>query len=513
MKNNKFALFFVGALFCACSTVDQFEGETNAEEVVTINISNTPLVIGSDDFSGTTRGVVEDVDRTYKFFFEHNDSLGIFPKGGYQIPFVSPLAEGVKQEEITIEAKGWNTKVGENYVAYYPFVYDYRNAREIPFSYLGQKQNSVTDLSNFSKYSFRFSAQQQSTTGVFNFNLKDLGATIAIRLAAPTGTENTTWHKAILETGIENAFALRGTVDLFSADVQFGEVSPIIQSSSIAVSLNEFKAGSDGYIWIYIKAPETVIPVGKDLKVWLYDTEGNAYTYTRKTTSQITFTRGAVFKYAFDLDSQTPIETGTNTSVANLNGTLLDMVSDGTAVKAITVADNIPVVDAISIPSSVAQSGVSEVNITFENPVATSDANTSNTIVISDNSAANAPVQTESLSTINLTFAPNANAANDEIPSLDINLPSSTVTLDRTSGAVLFNVVTTKTALNTLIVKKGITINTLIVEGGNVIIENGATVGEVINKAPGQSTIVNWNDGGSTEGEVNAEISGFQSGN
>lgn len=513
MKKGKLFLFLVGALFCACSSVEQFGEDTNAEEVVTINISNTPLFIGADDFSGTTRGVVEDVDRTYKFFFENNDSLGIFPKDGYQIPFVSPLAEGVKQEEITIEAKGWNTKAGENYVAYYPFVYEYRNAREIPFSYLGQKQNSVTDLSNFSKYSFRFSAQQQSTTGVFNFGLKDLGATIAIRLAAPTGTSNTTWHKAVLETGIENAFAVKGTLDLFSTAVEYGEVSPIIQSSSIAVSLNEFKAGSDGYIWIYIKAPEAVIPVGNDLKVWLYDTEGNAYTYTRVTTSQITFTRGGVFKYAFNIDSQTPIETGTNTSVENLNGSLSDMASDGTVVKTITVADNTPVVDQITIPSAVSQKGGSEVNISFENPVATSADNTSNTIIISDNSAANASVQTESLSQINLTFAPNAGATGEEIPSLDINLPSSTVTLDRTSGAVLFNVVTTKTAKNTLIVKKGVSINTLIVEGGNVVIESGATVGEIINKAPGQSSIVDWNDGGSTEGEVNAEISGFQSGN
>lgn len=52
--------------------------------------------------------------------------------------------------------------------------------------------------------------------------------------------------------------------------------------------------------------------------------------------------------------------------------------------------------------------------------------------------------------------------------SFDINLPKSTVTLNATSGTAVYETVTALTADNTLVVGNGVTVNKLVVKGGNV---------------------------------------------
>ena len=52
--------------------------------------------------------------------------------------------------------------------------------------------------------------------------------------------------------------------------------------------------------------------------------------------------------------------------------------------------------------------------------------------------------------------------------SFDINLPQSTVTLNATTGTAVYETVTALTADNTLVVGNGVTVNNLVVKGGNV---------------------------------------------
>lgn len=516
MKLYKLYFIFIAFALCGCTSVEQIEEETKLGDVVTIELKNLPFTPNDTDNESTPTRASVDGTAPYLFYHEKGDTVGLFPEDGFQIPFIIPLEEGIRQSNVQIKAEGWRTEPSKSYVAYFPFVYENRNSKKIPFSYLGQKQSSADDVSNLARYSYRISNQStyDEVTQKFTFSMKDLGAVIVARLTLPEGTYDKKWHKMVIQSSSPDVFQLEGYVDLFSPIAENGLFTPTVVSSFISIDLGDYigHSGADAFE-VYLKVPETTLPSGTKLTCLLYDIEGNVYVSYRDYPSGATWSRGNYARPKFEVFEFLESGAPSNTSADVLSQKLDEMVIDSNPVKSFVVTDNSPVIDEITIPSAVAQSGVSSVNITFENPVATTEANTSNTIVITDNSASSASVQEHSLSQVNLKFADNTSFSPSEIPSLDINLPSSTVTLDRNSGAVLFNVVTTKTAKSTLVVKTGVFINTLIIEGGNVIIENGATVGEIINKAPGQSTIVNWNDGGSTDGEVNAEISGFQSGN
>lgn len=68
------------------------------------------------------------------------------------------------------------------------------------------------------------------------------------------------------------------------------------------------------------------------------------------------------------------------------------------------------------------------------------------------------------------------------VASCDINAPTLSVTLSATgSGSVTYEQVTANTAKQTLVIGKGITVETLIINGGNVIIEEGAKVTTIQN--------------------------------
>lgn len=93
---------------------------------------------------------------------------------------------------------------------------------------------------------------------------------------------------------------------------------------------------------------------------------------------------------------------------------------------------------------------------------------------ISDGSADNA-TPTDSKATVNVDV--NVGAGTTTVGTLNIDAPTLTVNL--ASGT--YTSVTAKTANNTLVIKAGVTVTTLKLNGGNVIIEQGATVGSIEN--------------------------------
>ena len=65
---------------------------------------------------------------------------------------------------------------------------------------------------------------------------------------------------------------------------------------------------------------------------------------------------------------------------------------------------------------------------------------------------------------------------------MNIDLPNSTVGLNVASGeTAIYDVVTSLTAQNTLVVENGVTIKSLIVRGGNVSVKNGAKIETITN--------------------------------
>ena len=106
----------------------------------------------------------------------------------------------------------------------------------------------------------------------------------------------------------------------------------------------------------------------------------------------------------------------------------------------------------------------------------------SSTLVISDGSAENTP-SSESEGKVVV-----ATAGNSEVASCEINAPTLSVTLSaQDSGPVAFNEVTANTAQQTLIIGEGVTVEKLIINGGNVVIEDGAMVKTITNNVSGNT--------------------------
>ena len=101
------------------------------------------------------------------------------------------------------------------------------------------------------------------------------------------------------------------------------------------------------------------------------------------------------------------------------------------------------------------------------------------TLNISDNSNPSTE-PTASVTTVNVTVPHNS-----KVEMMNIEAPTLTVELSaKNNGTAVYETVTARTATNTLIINAGVTVNKLILNGGNVAIKKGATVG-CIEKATG----------------------------
>lgn len=122
----------------------------------------------------------------------------------------------------------------------------------------------------------------------------------------------------------------------------------------------------------------------------------------------------------------------------------------------------------------------------------TPDANNP-TLNISDNSSSSTE-PTTSVTTVNVTV-PN----NSKVEMMNIEAPTLTVELSaKNNGTAVYETVTARTATNTLIINAGVTVNKLILNGGNVAIKKGATVG-CIEKATGFEGKTNIEQNGTLE--------------
>ena len=61
--------------------------------------------------------------------FENGDTVGIFPDGGFQIPFKLPVV-GAPVPSVNIVADGWDTKAPTLYAVYSPFDFYNKDAEK-----------------------------------------------------------------------------------------------------------------------------------------------------------------------------------------------------------------------------------------------------------------------------------------------------------------------------------------------------------------------------------------------
>lgn len=168
-----------------------------------------------------------------------------------------------------------------------------------------------------------------------------------------------------------------------------------------------------------------------------------------------------------------------------------------------------------NVPTEVASvSGVTNA-LNSNNSVSVTDvAEDSPAITLPDKEAENMSISFDKISTTSaIKVAGTSSASNvakevlisvpqsvssEQSPKFEIELPKSTVTLAANGEAATYEEVTATTAQNTLIVGKGVTVKKLIVKGGNVRVNKGATVSAIERATDNGATVTIYKEEGAT---------------
>lgn len=168
----------------------------------------------------------------------------------------------------------------------------------------------------------------------------------------------------------------------------------------------------------------------------------------------------------------------------------------------VTVTSATDINSAIEIPAAYTSSSTETdtpkvLNLTFnEVPKVASGGSTDGAIEIKESSSGTIP--TESKASIEIAIPKVETESQKNAPSFNITLPSATVTLAAAEETTTYNKVVATTATNTLIVGKGVTVNDLIVKGGNVRVNKGATITAIKRDDSNQATVIIYKEEGAS---------------
>lgn len=264
-----FPMMFCG--FIGCTGNDENEVRYTEVNKIVVEI-DPPHYYGDNDEEDADFG--ENVTRlstansglVFTYYFEHGDTLGIFPEGGYQIPFELPIAAGQKQTSTPIEAKGWMTKAEVYYVAYLPFDFYNRYYSKIPWDYRGQVLSANGNRDNLAKYIFMASDTCTVESTVFHTVLRSKGTVVKIQCSNwPVGAGGK-YKKMILASSKSGQFVTHGYFDLFDVkketDANGNEVH--------ADGSQPLRPADDGLSdYVSLKLADVQINEGKAFQPWM----------------------------------------------------------------------------------------------------------------------------------------------------------------------------------------------------------------------------------------------------
>lgn len=301
MKNLKWliGLFLLGS----CAGFDSDIGEKeNSDDVKIVLDYQAGNYYEENEDQPMSRGKYEwrseSGSNFFDFFYSNGDALGIFPDNGYQIPFYVQLPEGDYKSQVSIDAGAWRTKPGYTYACYLPFVYENKDGKAVPFSYLGQKQQANGDLTHLATHTLLGSnvTEYDDVNKRFQFILRRMGCTLRFELTVPNAA---TFTRMEFSSAKVDNFITRGFINLFDEH----QTSYATQhATTLVLDLNNISITnpSSEKLILYLNM-EPVDVTGNELTCKLYDSEGNIYTakktinrnYQRNNGYGITFGTGA----------------------------------------------------------------------------------------------------------------------------------------------------------------------------------------------------------------------------
>ncbi len=277
------ALIMALLITVACSE----QSDPVSENVEKINISVEGLMPETE-----TKGSVV-IDNGYKFIWQDTDEVGIFPDmGGYQLGF---SLEGQGGQEIgRFDGGGWELRSDAKYSTYYPFVFDNRDPKHIPVSYLGQCQKGIDNTSHLGDYYFCATVPTAAENGGVSFFLNNLNGLIQFNVTVP----DIATYTEIALVADANLFPVEGYYDLKNlnktdlAKDTYSAIIPTKKSSRLTLALDGVTTTSENQV---IKAYMMTAPfdvTGHVYKLFLKNSDGGFYSADLATKSHYVRRKG-----------------------------------------------------------------------------------------------------------------------------------------------------------------------------------------------------------------------------
>lgn len=298
-------LLLATVLFDSCSSNGDDLISPNKDSGVTDNISVKQIQltiadVGYEDAdSGNinkTRSISYNTGQNAQPYWAYKDTIGIFPEGGYQIPFLVPLDTLQTSRSVIIQARGWAVKPGILYAVYQPFVYDYRDARRLPLNLqVIQHQESNKSFPERQAYLGKYwvmggdTVTMKEGATVFNNTLTMMTNVMCIICNAPSSGNFT----RMMIVAQKKSFPVKGYYDLFDIKAAKAENTtrppvpylhqPLHVTDStdhVILDFDECQVNEGERIYAYYVLGETNLG-GQDLSIYLWDDKGNIWTQSR----------------------------------------------------------------------------------------------------------------------------------------------------------------------------------------------------------------------------------------
>lgn len=332
-----FLLFGVSVFFADCTNEYIGEEQSTHKSIKRISFDLDDF-IDANDTSAYTRSMVwfdnggtTITTAKWRMYFEHFDSVGIFPDVGDQIPFpFTSIPHGTLELNPNFAVTGWSLRTDIDYYAYYPFsrtnFKDGEDINHINIWYYGQRitkhigdyngdvqlqLNSATNDSALSRYSYLYSTPTRAAAGSDNLNfvLKYISGVARFKancLNMPPNILVDTMKLICMKfTAPDDRFVIEGTYNLRDvATTGVFSITPTMRGrtntltvmmDSVPVTKNISTAGvTRGRFHSITFFPPVSLA---DVTVSVYDQNYNCYQYKISSTSSNNLTSGNTIVY------------------------------------------------------------------------------------------------------------------------------------------------------------------------------------------------------------------------
>lgn len=273
-------------LMMSCNDTSELANEGN----------NMKVFFTVDEFESTsaTRTTV-DPTNNYAITWASGDAIGIFPREGYQEPFVIPTDQ-IGQSNASFDGGYWALKEGLTYNAYYPFdKANFESAEmktKIPVTYLGQEQDGTT--CGIGAYDYTYSDWTEATSGSVNFKFHHIGVFAIFTLKYPA---TATYTKLTLSANTA-IIPTTGTYDLTAEEVNFvADNDGLASFISLTLKNCSGTAGETGMFYMMLPPMDLS---GSKLALTLTNSEGTSQSYSLESFNAV---KGTKYELACELTS------------------------------------------------------------------------------------------------------------------------------------------------------------------------------------------------------------------